>query len=312
MSKTVFNGSYDEATGVWTVGGLNLNQIGTLLITATVKTTGSYDNTATKTASTPTDPNAGNNSVTAVVTPFTTADVRVTKTVNNATPTIGQNVTFTVQAINDGPGVASGVVVQDLLPSGYTYVSKTVFNGSYDEATGVWTVGGLNLNQIGTLLITATVKTTGSYDNTATKTASTPTDPNGGNNSATAVVTPFTTADVRVTKTVNNATPTIGQNVTFTVQAINDGPGVASGVVVQDLLPSGYTYVSKTVFTGSYDEATGVWTVGGLNLNQIGTLLITATVKTTGSYNNTATKTASTPTDPNAGNNSATAVVTPQ
>ncbi len=198
------------------------------------------------------------------------ADVRVTKTVDNATPTIGQNVTFTVQAINDGPGVASGVVVQDLLPSGYTFVSKAVFNGSYDEATGVWTVGGLNLNQIATLSITATVKTTGSYDNTATKTASTPTDPNAGNNSVTAVVTPQASADVRVTKTVDNATPTIGQNVTFTVQAINDGPGVASGVVVQDLLPSGYTFVSKTVFNGSYDEATGVWTVGGLNLNQIG------------------------------------------
>ena len=37
--------------------------------------------------------------------------------------------------------MAQGVVVQDLLPSGYTFVSKAVYNGTYDEATGVWTVG---------------------------------------------------------------------------------------------------------------------------------------------------------------------------
>lgn len=42
----------------------------------------------------------------------------------------------------------------------------------------------------GQLFITATVKATGSYTNTATTTASTPTDPNAGNNSATMVVTP--------------------------------------------------------------------------------------------------------------------------
>ena len=49
---------------------------------------------------------------------------------DNATPTIGQNVTFTVTATNLGPGVATGVVVQDLLPTGYTFVRKGVFNGS--------------------------------------------------------------------------------------------------------------------------------------------------------------------------------------
>ena len=74
-------------------------------------------------------------------------------------------------------------MVQDLLPAGYTFVSKTVFNGRYNEATGVWTVGNLSLNQTATLVINATVKATGPYNNTATKTASTPTDPNAANNS---------------------------------------------------------------------------------------------------------------------------------
>ncbi len=124
------------------------------------------------------------------MTPFTTADVQVVKTVDNATPTIGQNVAFTLSATNLGPGVATGVVVQDLLPSGYTFVSKIPYNGSYDETTGVWTVGPLSLNQIGQLVIYATVKASGSYNNTATRTASTPADPVAANDSSTVVVTP--------------------------------------------------------------------------------------------------------------------------
>ena len=126
-----------------------------------------------------------------MVTPYTTADVQITNTVNNATPTIGQNVAFTVLAKDLGPGAAAGVVVQDLLPAGYTFVSKGVYNGSYDEATGVWTVGNLSLNQQATLVINATVKATGPYNSTATRTASTPTDPAAANDSATATVTPM-------------------------------------------------------------------------------------------------------------------------
>jgi uncharacterized repeat protein (TIGR01451 family) len=99
-------------------------------------------------------------------------------------------VTFTVLAINDGPGVAQGIVVQDLLPSGYTFVQSGVFNGSYNSSTGVWTVGDLPAGSQAQLNLVGTVKTTGTYNNTATKTASTPTDPNGANNIATAVVTP--------------------------------------------------------------------------------------------------------------------------
>ncbi len=310
-SATPSQGSYVSGTGVWTVGNLALNGSATLQITATVLASGPYNNTATKTASTPADPVVANDSSTVVVTPQASADIRIVKSVDNATPTIGQNVTFTLLATNLGPGVAQGVVVQDLLPTGYTFVQKGVFNGSYDETTGVWTVGTLSLNQQAQLNITATVKASGSYNNTAARTASTPADPVVANDSSTVVVTPFTTADVRVVKSVDNATPTIGQNVTFTLLATNLGPGVAQGVVVQDLLPTGYTFVQKGVFNGSYDETTGVWTVGTLSLNQQAQLNITATVKASGSYNNTAARTASTPADPVAANDSSTVVVTP-
>ena len=134
---------------------------------------------------------------------------------------------MSLAALNAGPGVAQGIVVQDLLPSGYTFVSAGVFNGAYNATTGVWTVGSLTLNQTAHLNLVGTVKTTGSYNDTATRTASTPTDPNATNDTATVTVTPVTTADVQMSVTVDNATPTVGQNVTFSIAALNAGPGVA-------------------------------------------------------------------------------------
>ena len=245
VSKTVFNGTYDETTGIWSVGNIPATGIAQIFINATVKATGSYTNTATRTASTPTDPVAGNNSASLTPTPSTTADVAMSMTTNNPNPTIGEAIQFNVIATNNGPGNAQGVVVQDLLPSGYTFVSKTVFNGTYDETTGIWSVGNIPATGIAQIFINATVKATGSYTNTATRTASNPTDPVAGNNSASLTPTPSTTADVAMSMTTNNPNPTIGEAIQFVVVATNNGPGNAQGVVVQDLLPSGYTFVSE-------------------------------------------------------------------
>src|SRR5206468_3095483 len=122
-----------------------------------------------------------------------------------------------------------------------------------------------------TLVVRGTVNGSGNYTNTATKSASTPSDPVAGNNVATASTTPVATADVAMTNVVDNPTPTVGEIVAFTITAKDNGPGNASGIVVQDLLPNGYAFSSKSVFTGTYDETTGVWNVGILNFNQLAT-----------------------------------------
>ena len=73
-----------------------------------------------------------------------------------------------------GFGDATGVVVTDLLPAGYVYVSDDGL-GAYVSGTGVWTVGTLLNAASGTLTITATVDggTSGTtITNTATVTAS--------------------------------------------------------------------------------------------------------------------------------------------
>jgi len=51
----------------------------------------------------------------------------------------------------------------------------------------------------------------------------------------------FEQADISVTKTVNNATPNVGDSVTFTITVANAGPGSGTNLIVADLLPTGLT-----------------------------------------------------------------------
>ncbi|HOS85048.1 MAG TPA: hypothetical protein PK199_09050, partial [Bacteroidales bacterium] len=243
-----------------------------------------------------------------LVTEFCSNDLRVTKTVNNSTPSVGSNVIFTIVATNAGSNIATGVNVTDLLPTGYTYVSSTVSTGTYTSGTGVWAIGSLANGASQTLTVTATVNGTGNYANTATVAADGP-DPTSGNNTATNTPT-VAQANVAVVKTVNNATPNVGSNVTFTIVASNAGPSAATGVNVTDLLPTGYTYVSSTVTTGTYTSGTGVWAIGGLANGASQTLTVTATVNATGVYANTATIVAN-EADPTPANNTSTNTPTP-
>jgi uncharacterized repeat protein (TIGR01451 family) len=105
------------------------------------------------------------------------ADLSVTATVNNATPNVGQNVTYTITVSNAGPDQATNVAVSSLLPAGLTFVSSTPSQGSYNSATGLWTVGPINSSASATLTITATVTGTGTKTLTASVAASDQADP---------------------------------------------------------------------------------------------------------------------------------------
>ena len=246
VSDSTSTGGYNSGTGIWTVGTLNPSVPETLTITATVNAPpGDYDNVAGVTGDQP-DPVPGNDSDSASVTPVDDADLAVTKTVDNATPVVGSNVTFTVTVTNNGPQDATNVGVTDMLPSGYTLVSSSTSQGSYNSGTGVWAVGSLANGNSASLMITAMVNAGGATLNTATVTTSDQPDPTPGNNSDSADTMPVAQADIAVTKVVDNATPDVGDNVIFTIMVSNNGPSGATGVSVNDALPSGYSLQSSS------------------------------------------------------------------
>ncbi|OXB06019.1 hypothetical protein B0A72_08415 [Flavobacterium pectinovorum] len=116
-------------------------------------------------------------------------DLGVTKTVDNTTPCVGSNVEFTVTLSNLGVNNATGVSVNDLLPTGYTFVSSTPSVGTYNSGTGVWSIGDINGGIAVTLKIVAKVNASGAYTNTAVIPASV-LDTNSANNSASISTTP--------------------------------------------------------------------------------------------------------------------------
>ncbi|MEY8848926.1 gliding motility-associated C-terminal domain-containing protein, partial [Psychroserpens sp. XS_ASV72] len=121
-------------------------------------------------------------------------DLSVFKEVDVLEPMIGDQVTFTITVANEGFVTAIGVVVEDILPSGYSFVSAivTVNNGSYSDTTGLWTVGNLNSGQVAILQITVEVLGFGDYVNTAiVEDSSGRTDINLNNNTSSASVDPI-------------------------------------------------------------------------------------------------------------------------
>ncbi|HVS50545.1 MAG TPA: sortase, partial [Candidatus Dormibacteraeota bacterium] len=294
-------GTYTAGTGLWDIGALANGANATLSIVAMVTTTNPVTNIASKTAEVQPDPVPGNNLAVATVT-GQFADIAVTKVVDNPTPSLGSNVTFTVTATNNGPTGATGVVVTDLLPTGLTFVSALPSTGTYNATTGVWNVGGLANGSNAMLTIVATATSTTTVTNTATKTGEVEPDPVAGNNSASASVTGVS-ADIAVTKTVNQTTPSVGQNVTYTLVAHNLGPSAAPGVRFHDALPAGVTYVSYTATQGTYDPTTGIWDVGTMANGTTVTLSLVVKVASSGSIVNTVTTLGGAYFDPNLSNN---------
>ena len=244
-------------------------------------------------------------------------DLAITKTDGKTTAVAGTANTYTIVVTNTGSVAATGATVVDLFPAAFTGVTYTAV--ATGGATGFSASGSGNINDVVNMPVGSTITytatgtidpgATGTLTNTATVTLAGLTDPTPGDNTATDVTTLTAEADLTITKSVDNPTPSVGGNVTFTITVTNTGPSTATGVAVADLLPSGYAFVSATPSTGGYVAGTGVWTIGTMTNGAVATLQLTATVLASGSYANTAVATSTTfdPTTPN----TATATPTP-
>jgi uncharacterized repeat protein (TIGR01451 family) len=240
------------------------------------------------------------------------ADLRLEKTVDNSTPNIGDTVTFTITVYNDGPNDASSVSVEDVLPAGLNYVSDTPSQGTYNNVTGIWTVGSLANGGSATLQITVQVTTSGSIKNVAQVYSSSESDPDSTPNnddgdqseddedSETITVPP--SADLRMDKTVSDPNPNVGDTITFTITVYNDGPDTATNITVEDVIPSGFTYVASSIAGGDSRDDSGAptltWTINSLASSSNVNLTFQVVVQASGTYKNVAQVTASDQYDP--------------
>ncbi len=248
-------GSYVSSTGSWMIGDMPVSSTATLAIAAVVNATGTITNTASvgENSST-TDPNLGNNSSDATVlvgtggspalntTSTLSVSVSGLNASDTATITVLDSTASATQSTSTGNG--TGLFV---LPTNDLY-GVTAASSNYVVATSSGCAGTLSAS------------TTCSVTFTPTAIA---------NN----------TADVAITKTVDNANPKGGDTITYTLTATDLGSVTSTYVVVNDILPIGLSVNSITSSQGTSSMgATIGWSVGTISPNATATLVISVTV----------------------------------
>ena len=281
-----------------------------------------FSNTATVSSKT-SDDNPDNNSSLFDFT-VSSSDLAITKT-GPASAASGGPISWTITASNNGPDTSTPTTFSDPLPAGTTFVSivqntgptflcSTPSVGSNGSVT--CSIGNFASGASAQFTVTANIdpSATGTLSDTATISGPNA-DTNPGNDSATAVTTVTTSADLSVNKS-GPATANAGTNITYTVTLTNNGPSNAANAALTDTVPANTTFVSESQMTGPTFSCTtpAAGGTGTVNCSIASLAPGSATFSITVHINpgavgavisNTANVTATT-TDSNPGNNSST------
>src|SRR5450432_2059980 len=164
------------------------------------------------------------------------ANLSITKTDSPDPVPAGSNVSYQIGIFNSGPATAQNVVLNDVLPTGPTFVSASFTGGAVlgtCTTPAVGATGGtfnctfpaLTNGQSSNYNITLAVPagSTGSISNTATVTSDT-SDPDTTNNSATASTAIDSNADLSITMTDSPDPVPAGSNLSYQIGIVNSGP----------------------------------------------------------------------------------------
>ena len=178
----------------------------------------------------------------------TAIDLELIKRTSVTTPRAGDTVVFQLTVFNNSNNNATGVTVEDNVPSGFTVLPEGIDNGGLLMSSGVvaWSDLEIEAFDVIRLSLAVTVNESGDYTNTAQIASADQVDFDSapGNDDGdqseddedSATSAPETT-DIAIVKMVSNDNPEIRDVITYTITVTNEGDMNATGVEVTDYLP---------------------------------------------------------------------------
>jgi uncharacterized repeat protein (TIGR01451 family) len=298
VSATPSQGNCTETAGevTCTIGALASGTGATVNVKVRPQAAGTIDNDASASSGVA-DPNTSNNSASAVTTVDPAADLSLQKSDSPDPVPVGQVLTYSLTAANDGPSPATGVQVVDSLSPDVTFESASSSQGTCSHASGnvMCSLGTLAAGGNATIQIQVRPQSSGSVVNQATI-SSPVADPGVQDNTATAETTVDPAAGLSLSQDDAPDPVLAGQPLAYTLTAHNAGPLAASGAELTDTLPAGVTYQSATPSQGTCSHSTGTvtCTLGTIGMVQAATVQIVVVPHSPGTITNQATLTSST------------------
>ena len=186
-----------------------------------------------------------------------------------------KTVKYTIKVDNYGPNNATETVVNAIIPDGLVYLSSSPSVGSYDENTGIWTIGDVNVGDNQTLVINVLTNRTGIID-FPVNVSSNEDDSNEKNNLNNKSIRVLM-ADLSVDVQASDDELNYGDTVDWIITVKNNGPNNASKVVV-NISP----FEDDMIFLNSSDIAynltDSIWQIPSLVVDEELTLVISAKV----------------------------------
>jgi uncharacterized repeat protein (TIGR01451 family) len=276
-----------------TVGGVAANARRTETVTLLVDAgkTGTVSNDVQVSATTP-DPNAANNAATLTTPVVISSDLTISKQGTPDPVAPGALLTYTITTRNNGLSNGQGVVISDTLPGQVAFQSYTATKGTCTGTHAITcTPGSVTPGEIITVTLVGRVSTaasTGTITNTVSVLSTSP-DPIPTNNSASDRTTIIVEgANLQISKHDLIDPVRAGNALTYTISVRNNGPAIATGVIVTDTLPAAATLSSITTSQGTCTGTT--CTLGTISATRGALITMTVTVDpmTTGLITNTA------------------------
>ena len=274
------DGDYNPQTGTLTIDFLEVGEIYIVTIKTQVNKTGEIVNDVDVKADEH-DYNLTNNHDKSKIDVASAADLAVEKTVNASVANMGDLIKWTVSVTNNGPDMATGVKVMDVLPESLIWVNDDS-NGRYDVNNGVWDIGTLANGANTKLNIVCRVNATGVIENVVSVRGN-EFDWNKSNNGDSSFVNVSPAADLSVVKLVSESVVNYADVVRWTVSVSNKGPDDATGVKIYDALPLGFVYLNSTM-----PYANGMIDIGDLPVGKSVKVDIYTRVNVTGNFVNVA------------------------